>query len=294
MPRPRGRARHGSSGTRAPDRRGQAPSASAASTRARDPVSGGALRRRAGANTVEHDPAERRRWRSSRGRGRATASGAAGPRHRRSTRRRPRRRPDDPARPGRRGRGRGCVRSTCRRRRRRTRPRRHRARSARRRGGGSWRSRFRIVAVGRRRWSSETPNRPPDGRRPILVGDGPASAPGRCGVRPGRRPRRGPRGRGRASSTSGLDPEAEQEVDDLHDHERADGRRTGRVAPTASACVHDLLRVAVDRGRSRPPGRRRTAKTPVAMAPNMPPTPWTAKTSSASSTRDRSRRSVAL
>ena len=36
------------------------------------------------------------------------------------------------------------------------------------------------------------------------------------------------------------------------------------------------------------------AKTPVTIAPNMPPTPWTANTSSASSTRMRSRRSVAL
>ena len=82
-------------------------------------------------------------------------------------------------------------------------------------------------------------------------------------------------------------------VDELDDDERRDdgvGDRRG----DGDELGDDLLGVAVDQARSTPSGSRVVAKTPVAMAPNTPPTPWTAKTSSASSTLRRARRSVAL
>ena len=55
----------------------------------------------------------------------------------------------------------------------------------------------------------------------------------------------------------------------------------------------DLADVALDGARHAADGGHRQAR-PSPTAPNMPPTPWTAKTSSASSMRRRSRSSVAL
>ena len=89
-----------------------------------------------------------------------------------------------------------------------------------------------------------------------------------------------------------LDPQAEDEVDDLDDHERRDaGEGDGRA--DGDELDADLARGCPRSAPGAPPIAA-TAKTPVATAPNMPPTPWTANTSSASSMRSRSRRSVAL
>ena len=198
--RPRGRALPGPGARDARPGAGRPSAASAASTMARAPVSGGA---RAAARRREHREHARSlagdRLRGP-GRGGATASGAGGPRRRRSRRRRRRRHRDDRVRRGRPARGRGPVRSTGRRHPRRTRRRRHRARSARRTGAAPGGAGFGSVAVGRRLWSSETPIGRRMVRRP-MCGGSPASAPGRP-VRPGRRPRRGPRGRGRAPRPS--------------------------------------------------------------------------------------------
>ena len=88
-----------------------------------------------------------------------------------------------------------------------------------------------------------------------------------------------------------LDPDAEDEAGDLDDDERGDDRigdRRDRRRRSGS----DLARVAVDEAGT--PLIAVVAKTPVAIAPNVPPTPWTANTSSASSILRNERRSVAL
>ena len=89
-----------------------------------------------------------------------------------------------------------------------------------------------------------------------------------------------------------VDPDAEEQVDDLDDDERGDDGVRDRRADR-DELVDELLRVALEQARVGGLDRGE-AKMPVATAPNMPPTPWTAKTSSASSTLERARRSVAL
>ena len=199
----------------------------AASTRARARALGGTAARQEERDDARAAPAAAVAGRAARA---ATDRAAGRPRRRRSTRRRPRTRRDGRAPPARRGPAAGPGRATARRRPRRTRRRTRRARSARRRAGR------RCGGVGRSRcwWSTAgAPER-----------DGPAAVDEESTAAGWGRLATSGRGAARTSHLIGglavdgqvqahlldlrLDPDAEQDVDDLDDDDGPDDRVAGR------------------------------------------------------------------